>query len=228
MNGLQRFAVRIYPRAWRERYGEEFDALLKEIDPDWRDQLNVIGSAMKMRFMSSGLWKLVIAISLFGALAAGVASLMIHDTCEIVTTMAVVGGQGNDQSISAVAPEKFAELVRNTLSQGSSSSLITLEGVELDQKLTQSPGAPSVFQVRFSFKDPLQAAPAMNEFFNRMITEGRLAARPDSAIYFQEMSMQLFTSKGTISMGAYKTVFGTIAVLLLCMVSVIALRLRRA
>ena len=31
MNRLTRFAVRLYPKAWRERYGVEFAALLDEL-----------------------------------------------------------------------------------------------------------------------------------------------------------------------------------------------------
>jgi hypothetical protein len=43
---LARRLVRLYPRAWRERYGQEFEALLEEGESGFRAAANVIGSAL--------------------------------------------------------------------------------------------------------------------------------------------------------------------------------------
>lgn len=40
---------RLYPRAWRERYGEEFDALLDDATADWHQLLNVTLGAITMQ-----------------------------------------------------------------------------------------------------------------------------------------------------------------------------------
>ena len=42
-------AARLYPRAWRERYGDEFDALVEDAAADWRQLLNVTRSAISMQ-----------------------------------------------------------------------------------------------------------------------------------------------------------------------------------
>ena len=36
MKWLLRAVARLYPRAWRDRYGEEFDILIDELPPRWR------------------------------------------------------------------------------------------------------------------------------------------------------------------------------------------------
>ena len=41
-----RFLARLYPRGWRERYGDEFEALLLTSPSDIRSSLNVLKSAL--------------------------------------------------------------------------------------------------------------------------------------------------------------------------------------
>ena len=48
---MRRWIARVaalYPRSWREEYGNEFDALLDDVKPGWRVFANVLGGAMKM------------------------------------------------------------------------------------------------------------------------------------------------------------------------------------
>jgi len=40
-------AARLYPRSWRDRYGEEFDALLEDATADWQQFLNVAQGALE-------------------------------------------------------------------------------------------------------------------------------------------------------------------------------------
>ena len=46
---LARWLVRLYPRDWRERYGEEFDALLQDGSGGFRALVNVLWSALSER-----------------------------------------------------------------------------------------------------------------------------------------------------------------------------------
>ncbi|MDQ6647108.1 MAG: hypothetical protein M3Y93_07730, partial [Pseudomonadota bacterium] len=41
--------VRLYPRGWRKRYGEEFEALLQSGSGDLRTSANVVWSALSER-----------------------------------------------------------------------------------------------------------------------------------------------------------------------------------
>jgi hypothetical protein len=46
--------LRVYPRAWRERYGDELVVLLEAEPLSWRVRLNVIGAGMRERLRGSG------------------------------------------------------------------------------------------------------------------------------------------------------------------------------
>ena len=61
-------AARLYPRAWRERYSDEFEALLEDYNPGWREFANVFGGAIKMQVMNGSLyWKAMAAMAVAGA-----------------------------------------------------------------------------------------------------------------------------------------------------------------
>jgi Gram-negative bacterial TonB protein C-terminal len=46
---LLRWAARLYPESWRERYGAEFDALLEDVSPSFGDVCDVLGGALRAR-----------------------------------------------------------------------------------------------------------------------------------------------------------------------------------
>ena len=50
---LARLLIRLYPRAWRERYGAEFEELLKTSGSGVRTFANVIWSALHERVSST-------------------------------------------------------------------------------------------------------------------------------------------------------------------------------
>jgi hypothetical protein len=45
------FAAKLYPRRWRQRYGAEFDALMEDVDADWRELANVMGGAQRLEII---------------------------------------------------------------------------------------------------------------------------------------------------------------------------------
>lgn len=47
--GLIRWAARLFPAAWRNRYAPEFDALLDDISPSLRDVCDVLAQALRVR-----------------------------------------------------------------------------------------------------------------------------------------------------------------------------------
>ena len=53
MKTLMGWAVRLYPAAWRERYGAEFEALLEDVGPSGGDLWNVVRGAMAMQMTTS-------------------------------------------------------------------------------------------------------------------------------------------------------------------------------
>jgi hypothetical protein len=53
MKRLARWLARLYPRQWRARYGQEFDALLEDVNLTWRDVIGVALSALEMRMKTT-------------------------------------------------------------------------------------------------------------------------------------------------------------------------------
>jgi hypothetical protein len=52
MKRLVRWIARLYPREWRARYGQEFDALLEDMNLTWRDVFGVALSALGENYMT--------------------------------------------------------------------------------------------------------------------------------------------------------------------------------
>jgi len=53
MRTLIRWAARLYPPAWRNRYAAEFDALLDDISPSFGDVCDVLGNVIRVRVTTS-------------------------------------------------------------------------------------------------------------------------------------------------------------------------------
>lgn len=53
MRTLLRWAARLYPRKWRNRYADEFDALLDDISPTFGDLRDVLGDVLRVRMTTS-------------------------------------------------------------------------------------------------------------------------------------------------------------------------------
>jgi hypothetical protein len=51
---LARILVRLYPRAWRERYGTEFEALLEDNGSGLPSAMNVVRAAISERILAIG------------------------------------------------------------------------------------------------------------------------------------------------------------------------------
>jgi hypothetical protein len=75
MKRLLRVAAWLYPRAWRDRYGEEFDALIDEMRPRWRDVVNTLIGALIMQI--SRLALVPIATAALGAVVGVAVSLAL-------------------------------------------------------------------------------------------------------------------------------------------------------
>ncbi len=88
-----RLAARLYPRSWRARYGDEFDALLEDSGCGAREFADVLGGALKMQLFAGTYWKLPAVAALAGAILAGAISLRVP---ERYVSSAVVKVGAND------------------------------------------------------------------------------------------------------------------------------------
>jgi hypothetical protein len=79
MRRLIRIIALLYPRAWRERYGEEFAALLAEMNPEWGTVWNVLTGALAIQLRTLS-YRRILAISAVLACGASVVVLRVPNT----------------------------------------------------------------------------------------------------------------------------------------------------
>ena len=89
MTRVFRLAVRLYPRAWRERYGTEFEALLEDSGLGWRDLPDVLRGALEMQIQTWDFRKLVAVCTLAGAITAAGVSLRMPDRYVSTSVIAI-------------------------------------------------------------------------------------------------------------------------------------------
>jgi uncharacterized protein involved in exopolysaccharide biosynthesis len=66
MHPLTKLAANLYPRWWRDRYGEEFAALLEEARPGLGGTLDVLKGALAMRLSTPWSWKPILFCAVLG------------------------------------------------------------------------------------------------------------------------------------------------------------------
>ena len=57
MRRLLYLLARLYPRPWRARYGDEFEALLEDIEPRWSDVWNLVSNGLLARSTMMKAWQ---------------------------------------------------------------------------------------------------------------------------------------------------------------------------
>src|SRR5690242_20618397 len=75
MKRYLRMAAQLYPRPWRERYGDEFEALLDDAPPTWRDAADIVLGALKVHLTTgSSCLKLSAVLGAVGLVLGAAAS----------------------------------------------------------------------------------------------------------------------------------------------------------
>ena len=137
MKRLIRAAVVLYPREWRERYGEEFDALLEDARADWRQLWNVLRVAMELQFLNYTTYlKVVAALSLAGALTAMAVSYRVPpryvSSAVIRVTPQVTPGQtAAPDVLQRQAEDRVHALQVDSKGRGNLLRILNLPGLDL-------------------------------------------------------------------------------------------------
>ena len=89
MRTLIRWAARLYPPRWRNRYAAEFDALFDDISPSLGDAFDVIGDVLRVRVTTSDACLTVAPVSEMTMRLPVVISLGTH---ALMISLALWGG----------------------------------------------------------------------------------------------------------------------------------------
>lgn len=77
MNRMSNVLVRMYPAAWRQRYGEEFSALVEETPPGWRNHWDLAKGLFRMHMSTPSFPKLAVLLGVAGLLGGSAASFLV-------------------------------------------------------------------------------------------------------------------------------------------------------
>jgi hypothetical protein len=127
MRRLAWWASRVYPAAWRQRYGAEFEALLEDAALQSGDVWDVLWGALTMRMTRVNLVTITAALAVAGGLIAGVFTL--GSVAGYTSTGTLRAQVRNHDLITATMA--FQQALQNTTSRWSLSELIQRPNLDL-------------------------------------------------------------------------------------------------
>jgi hypothetical protein len=106
-----RAAAWLYPKRWRERYGDEFEALLEDAHADWRSFGDVLKGAAKMQLSHWGFGRITFVSAVAGALIAAGVSFSLPDRWESLAVIKITPVQiSKDASLIAFNQSTYGRI----------------------------------------------------------------------------------------------------------------------
>lgn len=190
MHPLTKFASKLYPRWWRERYGDEFAALLEDARPGISGTLDVLKGALTMQFTSTSSVKMLLLCSLCGLIVAlsttlfltpkysSSAVINIHPPQVAGSTQIDIVDRINELSNKVLSRTELMTLMRNLGLYREERQRMPLEDVleqmKSDIRISASPaivGGRSVpaFELSFTYRDPAVASKVVNTLVGQFL-----------------------------------------------------------
>lgn len=167
MTRIFRLAVRLYPPWWRRRYAREFEALLDDVKPGWRELWNVIQGALAMQFKTLGTIPVVCALA--GAIVGGIVATRTPEVFASSATI-VLKPRDNASTERAEAQELRISLEKALGASGGARSATTVTLHTDDSALT-------TLKLTYQDRDPAQAQRVAAQLAAAIATENSERAR---------------------------------------------------
>jgi hypothetical protein len=190
MKRILQFVARLYPERWRRRYGNEFDALLADVNADLRAVWDVLVGAMKMQVATWNFAWILAACGVAGAISGGALSFTVP-----VRYVSSADFQWHPETADHALVPQIRELVKKTFSTESLAGLVRRQHLDrqgrgkepmeqviskVRQDIRIVAGRRGAFQVSFAGRDAEQARRVTSDI-SIMLVEGWLAARETTA-----------------------------------------------
>jgi hypothetical protein len=184
MRVLLHLASRLYPGAWRKRYGVEFQILLDDITPRWRDVVDVLAGGLQMHVKRAHPALTAAVFSIAGALVAGAVASTTADRFTSSGTMTVRRAGPSTAPETArledVMPRLAREAFRRDILTGivdqhdlyrGERTRLSSEGIanRLRGDIGIQRVSPSVFRVSFASSDGRQAQAVARELMRQLV-----------------------------------------------------------
>ena len=177
MRRLILILARLYPRPWRERYGEEFDALLEDLNPSARTAFDIFTGATAMQIRN---WNYGWMFAISAAVAATAFAAMLFAIPKTYVSKGVLVWNGEWPPTQADL-DSLRDLVKRVESRPSLTKLVTSQNLysrersrmpledilELMRRSVRIEPARQGIVVSFAYSDPGIA---------RQVTDGLLAS----------------------------------------------------
>jgi uncharacterized protein involved in exopolysaccharide biosynthesis len=205
MRDAARFLIHLYPASWRQRYGEEFQALLEDSAPSFSALFDLMKGAIKMHLTLPSFPKLALLLSISGLLAGWGISFLVAPTWISTATLQITPNQVSDSISQPVRnqqlAERIAQMQQEILSRTSLSAIITDSRLDLyreerantpledviqtmrnrDIKITidSLPGErrASAFRISFAYRDRTKAHDTVQTLITRFQEENLTSQR---------------------------------------------------
>ena len=125
MNHLAHWMMRLYPKRWRARYGDELDALLADTGADARVVTDLFRGGIRMQFKTWSFLKLALALGLAGMLIGVGIAFMLPNEYTSVATMQITPAQISEDMVQANINNSLNERIQQMQTQVMSRTVLT-------------------------------------------------------------------------------------------------------
>ena len=191
MNKLHRLAARLYPRAWRDRYGDELAALIDDARPGLAGALDLVKGAFFMHLEQSYRSLRILAIAaLLGLVTAGTFGLIVEKKYRSSVQIQFVRTNANPN----LDFETLRPVLLDVLSRANLTGIVANQSIYRDEqrripmedvikKMSDNiwitvlpPGdppdfdAPPAFKLSFQYRDPAEAQQVVTALTNQIVS----------------------------------------------------------
>ncbi len=166
MKRLALLLIRLYPAAWRKRYGRELGVLLEDSGTGWFVIVDLLKEAIKMQLTKWSFGKLAAALGAAGLLVAAVIAALIPRTYISDMTMLSTSAERMKQIETEVLRRpSLANIIRNPnldlykTARESKPLEDVVENMRKDIHISRVPrnSGGSAFHLSFAYPDPVKA-----------------------------------------------------------------------
>jgi capsular polysaccharide biosynthesis protein len=186
MKRIARWVIRLYPAAWRARYGDEMEALLADSGADAKTVADLLTGGIRMRFSRGSFLKFALAMSVAGMLVGLGGSYLLtpeymsHATLEMRAVQ--IDGSANQMTemiqreqqqvesrtkLAAIIKDPRLDLYSNERRSTPLEDVIDQMRANIRVSYMALPGRhASAFNIAFSYADKLKAQQTVNALMN--------------------------------------------------------------
>ncbi len=182
MRTLQKILARIYPPGWRSRYGDEFDAMLDQTEPRFRNLIDITKGALAMHFGEWSYLRWAIVFAAIGLVAGGLGQFALEDNWQSRVTLKFPSAEKANQARDfLLSRPTMAEVMMRSGIYSGERDHIPLEDVvqhmRRDLRMEQVSSTQFIYAFRYRTRDGAKstaaylATHAMDERFGASVTD---------------------------------------------------------